>query len=73
MFIESSSCSDDLCFMSSISVMTRAQIEQQLLEDACDDTASRTKRQTKMMDIPDTVVERALKESIPRFSDVSII
>ena len=53
--------------------MTRAQIEQQLLEDACDDAASRKKRQTKMVDIPDALVERALKKSIPRFSDVSII
>ena len=54
-----------------ILVATQARIERQLLEDACDDTASRTKRQTQMVDIPNTIVERALENSIPRFSDVS--
>ena len=58
--------------MCSIPVLTRAQIEQQLLEDACDEATNRRKRQTQMVNIPNTVVERALGESIPRFYDVSI-
>ena len=51
--------------------MIQAHIEKQLLEDACNDAASRAERQAEMVNIPNSVVERALEECIQRFSDVS--
>ena len=62
-------------FSSSIPVMTRVQVERDVLEEACEtDTQRRRKRQTDeqtdMVDMPAEVIYKALDGSVTSFTEV---
>lgn len=61
-------------FSDYIEILTRVQVEMEMLENACRNPMDRAKRQadTEVVEIPSTILYKALDESVPRIMEVYI-